>query len=823
MVFEQYTTDSSQPSRENLVPLQWVVVIGTSYLSLFSNGTVADDTRVYLLIGALLGSIIVLQRAPAGFLASRFFPYGLLLVDTTFISFGIALSQEASWDFFLLFFVCLFITAIGESMIQAVIGCVIICVAAVMFTVSQNVNQLKIDSALLVRIPFMFGVSVLFGYLAEQVKGEKRKKAELERTLQGQLIMKDQFFSHVSHELRSPMAAIHQFVTILGDGLAGDLNSEQREYLTIILRNVKQLQNMISDLLEATRANTNKLAIDPRCVPISDLIADVLETTLPTIAGKEVTLSADVPNDLPLVYADPERVRQIFTNLIGNAVKFTPEKGKITVRAEIYEKDRDFIRAAVADSGYGISPEATKRIFDRLYQETKNHGGNRHGLGLGLYICKELVALHGGQIWVESELGKGSIFYFTLPIYSLSKTIYPVITENGRLKDHIALIKVGLFPVNGSSSRHLTEALTKETWTILKNYDLPNRRIVLPRTFHSAGYEVFHVVECSDQPGVESAAQRIQHELRQYEELRDSRIGLTVSCASVNGPRRLSDTPLEQLTDDVATAIRDLQRMPMPEQINNGNHADSAEMSHGVRTPLTVVLGYSAMLRDKLLGDLNPAQENALDKVIGHTNDLLTTIENILEAWKIENDGVQVAHEQVNVIEFLSELKASYECSRTKVLSILWDHPSEFPTITTDVVKLSLILRNLVNNAIKFTDQGGVLITVRYNADSRTAEFKVVDSGTGIPKQAIPKLFDKFCQLKLAQRNSMSGIGLGLYIVKTLTSLMGGRVEVESDLNQGSIFKVTLPAYRVVTEGVNQCSKFKSTTWPAVSRLSESE
>jgi signal transduction histidine kinase len=822
MISRHHTSDSTARPREPLVLLQWVVVIGTSYLSLFSNGTVTEDPRVYFLIGALLVSIIVLQRASTGFLAGRFFPYGLLLVDTTFISFGIALSQDASWDFFLLFFVCLFITAIGESMIQAVIGCVIICVAAVMFTVSKNVNLLNIDSALLARIPFMFGVSILFGYLAEQVKGEKRKKAELERTLQGQLIMKDQFFSHVSHELRSPMTAIYQFVTILSDGLAGALNAEQREYLTIILRNVNQLRDMISDLLEATRANTNKLAIDPRCVPMGDLIADVLETTLPTAAGKEVTLSADVPNDLPLVYADPERVRQIFTNLIGNAVKFTAAQGKITVRAEIYGKDRDFICAAVADSGYGISPKATKRIFDRLYQETKNHGGTRHGLGLGLYICSELVALHGGQIWVESELGKGSIFYFTLPIYSLSKTLYPVITENGRLKDHIALIKVGLFPVNGSSSRYLTETLAKETWTVLKNYNLPNRRILLPRTFHSAGYEVFHIVECSDQPGAESAAQQIQQELRQREELRDSRIGLTVSHTSVNGPPRLSDAPVEQLVGEVAAAIGDLMRTAMAEQVSNVNHADGAEMSHGVRTPLNVVLGYSAMLRDKLLGDLNPAQENALDKVIGHTNELLVMIENILEAWKIENGGVHLANEEVNVIEFLAEIEANYDSSQTKALSLLWEHPAEFPTINTDVVKLSLILRNLVNNAINFTDKGGVLITVRYNADSHNAEFKVVDSGPGIPKQAIAQIFDKFCHLTPPQRNPMSGIGLGLYVVKTLTSLMGGRIEVESELNQGSVFKVTIPARRVVTEGVNQCAKLESNHRPAFS-LSESQ
>jgi len=639
--------------------------------------------------------------------------------------------------------------------------------------------------------------------LAEQVKGEKRKKVESERAFQQQLLMKDQFFSQVSHELRSPMAAIHQFVTILIDGLAGDLNSEQHEYLTIVLRNVKQLRNMISELLEATRVNTNKLAIDPQCVPLGDLVADVLETTLPDAAAKGVNLFADVAINLPLAYADPERVRQIFTNLIGNAVKFTPAKGTITVRAEIYEKDRDFICAAVADSGCGISPEGTKKIFDRLYQETKNHDSNRQGLGLGLYICKELVTLHGGKIWTESALGKGSVFYFTLPIYSLSKAIYPVITENGRLKDNIALITVRLFLVNGSSSKHITETLAKETWTVLKGYNLSSRRILLPRMLNSAQCDVFRVVECSDQAAVESLAQQIRQELRQREDLRDSRLGLTVSHASVKSPPRLSNTPLEQLVGDVATSIWELMRTPMAEQVSNGNHADIAEMSHGVRTPLNVVLGYSAMLRDKLLGDLNPAQENALDKVIGHTNDLLSTIENILEVRRIENGSVQVAKGQVNVTEFLAELKASYDSARTKALPIAWEYPSEFPALNTDVVKLRLILRNLVNNAIKFTERGGVLITARYNADSKSAEFSVADSGKGIPKEALPGIFERSCQLNLTQSNPMNGLGRGLYIVKTLTQLIDGRVEVESELNKGSVFKVTVPVQTMLRASSN--------------------
>jgi signal transduction histidine kinase len=227
-----------------------------------------------------------------------------------------------------------------------------------------------------------------------------------------------------------------------------------------------------------------------------------------------------------------------------------------------------------------------------------------------------------------------------------------------------------------------------------------------------------------------------------------------------------------------------------------------------------VVLGYSAMLRDKLLGDLNAAQENALDKVIGHTNDLLATIENILETRKIESGSIQVANGQVNVTELLAELKANYDSSRIKALPIVWEYPSEFPTLTTDIVKLSLILRNLVNNAIKFTESGGVLISAHYNPDSRNAEFKVKDSGTGIPEQAFAKIFEKFCQLSSGQNTITSGIGLGLYVVKTLTSLMGGRVEVESELNKGSVFKVTIPVQTLVTEGLNQLSRLKSNHLP---------
>jgi len=191
---------------------------------------------------------------------------------------------------------------------------------------------------------------------------------ELDRGRQQQLKIKDQFLSHVSHELRSPLAVIHQFVTILLDRLAGDLSAEQNEYLEIVLRNVNQLRKMIEDLLEVTRAETGKLTLHPQLTPLDELVDEILSAMRIAAAGKGITLSEEIPADLPLAYADPNRVRQILMNLIDNAVKFTSEDGKVVVRAEVSQGDPYFIRLAVSDTGCGISAEDRQKIFDSMYQ-----------------------------------------------------------------------------------------------------------------------------------------------------------------------------------------------------------------------------------------------------------------------------------------------------------------------------------------------------------------------------------------------------------------------------------------------------------------------
>ena len=190
---------------------------------------------------------------------------------------------------------------------------------------------------------------------------------------------KDEFLSHVSHELRSPLTAIKQFTTILADGLAGELNKEQLEYQQIVLRNIQQLQSMIDDLLEVTRLETGKLTVEPESVSVSDAVADTFHTLQETARDKGVALSCDLAPDLPSAYADQTRLRQILIILFDNAIKFTPRGGAAALRAQLLEHDHRFLLLEVSDTGSGISPEMGERIFERLYQVSERvHASRAH-------------------------------------------------------------------------------------------------------------------------------------------------------------------------------------------------------------------------------------------------------------------------------------------------------------------------------------------------------------------------------------------------------------------------------------------------------------
>ncbi len=170
-----------------------------------------------------------------------------------------------------------------------------------------------------------------------------------------QIQFKNEFLSHVSHELRTPLTCIHQFVSLILDGLAGKVVPEQREHLETVFRSVNQLRSMITDLLEATRAESGKITIEPHCVLIGDLIRQATSMLHSTAQAKGIGLEAGIDIRIPFIYADANRVLQVLANLIENAIKFTPADGSIMVKAYLTDDDPNFVQISVADTGRGIS------------------------------------------------------------------------------------------------------------------------------------------------------------------------------------------------------------------------------------------------------------------------------------------------------------------------------------------------------------------------------------------------------------------------------------------------------------------------------------
>jgi signal transduction histidine kinase len=379
--------------------------------------------------------------------------------------------------------------------------------------------------------------------------------AETDRIRTQQLLLKDEFLSHVSHELRSPLTSIYSFSTIISDGLAGSTSPEQDEYLQIILRNVRQLQSMIEDLLEVTQAQTGKLNIELQCVSVTEAITDAFDTVRGAAAAKKITLVFDPHANLPLAHADPTRLRQILIILFDNAIKFTPVGGEVAVHLQVSGEDPNFLLAEVSDTGCGISPEASERIFEHLYQVANSSQAGRKGLGLGLHIAKELVTRMGGRIWVSSEIKKGSRFFFTAPIFSLESLIRPILMHEKKPGEAIAILVVEIS--SKEDSQTVPSAILSMARNLLQQCLRPDTDLLLPTLASTSEHKLFFVVAYTHEQGAEVIGNRILSQLQRHEQIQASDFTLTVSHSFLAQiPREVGES-MESFVEQVASGLQD--------------------------------------------------------------------------------------------------------------------------------------------------------------------------------------------------------------------------------------------------------------------------
>jgi signal transduction histidine kinase len=382
-----------------------------------------------------------------------------------------------------------------------------------------------------------------------------QKEADLIQT--HQLLFKDEFLSHVSHELRSPLTAIYQFVTILLDGLAGELNPEQHEYLAIVLRNVKQLHSMINDLFEVTRAQSGKLTIEPQRTSVSDAIAYAVNTLQGAAAAKGITLSAAMHGRLPPVCADPTRLRQILIILVDNAIKFTPANGAVNVQSRMLEDNPKFLVLEVSDSGCGISPDMTGRIFERLFQTSDPALAGRRGLGLGLYICKELVTRQGGQIWAKKAPVQGTVFSVTLPAFSLPSLIGPALRREGRART-VVLVVTEITAETGWLSDDVRAELSCGVRDLLQRCLYSDLDVLLPKMGSAGAAELFFIVAITDGIGGNAITKRIREQWDGFGYVGQAGLACSTSYRALETIERNATESMEDSVDKVAAGIQDL-------------------------------------------------------------------------------------------------------------------------------------------------------------------------------------------------------------------------------------------------------------------------
>ncbi|MFH1190400.1 MAG: ATP-binding protein [Candidatus Omnitrophota bacterium] len=231
--------------------------------------------------------------------------------------------------------------------------------------------------------------------------------------------MKTQFVSNISHELRTPLIAIRNSVEIMLTKKTGPLTEAQDKFLTIAENNLKRLGLLIDDLLDLSKVEAKKAEIHLEPSDIGQLIKETCDSFEAWANTKEISIARNVQRDIREVNIDRKRITQVLTNLVGNSIKFTPKSGTVKVTANIIQiEGKDTLVVSVADTGIGIAQEDLPKLFNKFQQLGGSDKSVHHvsGTGLGLYISKELIALHGGTIYAKSEVGRGSTFVFKIPV-----------------------------------------------------------------------------------------------------------------------------------------------------------------------------------------------------------------------------------------------------------------------------------------------------------------------------------------------------------------------------------------------------------------------
>lgn len=651
--------------------------------------------------------------------------------------------------------------------------------------------------------------------LERAVEEQRQQLSEAVQSLEETDRLKSQMFANVSHELRTPLALILGPTQRLRQALGG-----QHEHdLHLIESNALLVLKHVTDLLDAAKLESEAMAASYSHGNLAAWLRQWAD--LFSGAAEHRRVSIKVEGDDLEIEVDVEHLRRVITNLLSNAMKFTPVAGTIRV-AHLRKGDR--VVVTIDDSGPGIAPENREIVFERFRQLDGGATRRAGGTGLGLAICRQLVTLLHGTISMDTSPLGGLRVVVELPISAGSGTVVGIAaareTQLGSATEVDILTVFETLEDQVTVERHDHPG----EGTVLVCEDNPQRRAFLVETL-AERYNVVAVANGAlglariEQNPPELIIVDIMMPVMSGDQLiaelqRDpalSSISVLVLTALAEESLR-EDLLAHGATDylnkpfgrgELLARVENL--MAVKRTMNELEQADEQLrqalelrdevlriVAHDLRNPLGVIAGAAAMLSPSSSEDVHWVQ------TIARSAEQLSRLTgDLLDVARLETGEVDLTRSLIEVLPFLDEMLADYMPLAAEAnLDLSLRQPQELPhttVIDADSLRLSQIFANLLGNALKFTPPDGT-VAVSAEVQGNDICFSVVDTGAGIPEEECDHVFERFWQM---DRRDPRGTGLGLSICKGLVEAHGGRIWVDSELGQGSKFSFTIPVGEV--------------------------